>query len=268
MKLQLATPSQGVLWIRQGLRTYVRQPLALTGLFFLFLASMSVLTLVPFLGNVLALALLPGATLGLMVATEEAAKGKFPLPLVLLSAFRASSQQLRAMLQLGALYAIAFLLVMLASALVDGGKFAHMYLLGAALSPEDVQNGSFVWAGLLSMLLYLPVSLAFWHAPALVHWHGVTPLKSLFFSLVACWRNFGAFCVYGLLWVALALIGSLVVAVVTTAIGGADALAAILYPVAIVLASMFFPSIYFSFRGCFSEPPAEVDSNAPNSGAD
>jgi hypothetical protein len=39
---------------------------------------------------------------------------------------------------------------------------------------------------LVTMALYLPISLLFWHAPALVHWHGISPVKSLFFSLVAC----------------------------------------------------------------------------------
>ena len=47
-----------------------------------------------------------------------------------------------------------------------------------------------------------PLILLFWHAPALVHWHGVSPVKSLFFSAVACFRNFGALLVYGLAWLA------------------------------------------------------------------
>jgi hypothetical protein len=46
--------------------------------------------------------LVPAATLGLMAATQEAAKGKFPMPTVLISAFRAGRQRMRAMLVLGA----------------------------------------------------------------------------------------------------------------------------------------------------------------------
>ena len=42
------------------MRTFFRQPLALTGLFFIFMAVMSVISIVPVIGNVLALALLPG----------------------------------------------------------------------------------------------------------------------------------------------------------------------------------------------------------------
>ena len=67
----------------------------------------------------------------------------------------------------------------------------------------------------LSMLLYLPLSLLFWHAPGLVHWHGVPPVKALFFSIVACMRNFGAFLVYGLGWLGVFLLGGLVVSIVS-----------------------------------------------------
>ena len=55
---------------------------------------------------------------------------------------------------------------------------------------------------LVVLLLHTPLFLMFWHAPALVHWHGVSPVKSLFFSVVACLRNFGALLLYGLAWLA------------------------------------------------------------------
>ena len=56
---------------------------------------MSVATLVPYAGSAFALMLLPAATLGLMAATLEASKGKFPMPAILISAFRAGRQQMR-----------------------------------------------------------------------------------------------------------------------------------------------------------------------------
>ena len=95
MKLNILPPRQGVLWVKLGVKTFFRQPLALSGLFFIFMALMSILSMVPVLGNALALALLPGVTLGLMAATQEAVKGKFPMPTVLLSGFRAGRQRCR-----------------------------------------------------------------------------------------------------------------------------------------------------------------------------
>jgi hypothetical protein len=229
----------------------MRQPLAFAGLFFLFMAVMVVLSLVPVLGNVLALVLLPGATLGLMAATQQAASGKFPTPAVLLSAFRASRAQGRAMLVLGALYAAGFLLVLGISALADGGKFAHMYLVGGTVTAEVLQATDFQFATLIGMVLYMPLSLMFWHAPALVHWYGIAPVKSLFFSLVACLRNFWAFTVYGCVWMGVFLAVGLVVTTVAALLGGADAVNNVLFPLAMLMAAMFFTSIYFTFRDSF-----------------
>ncbi|NVO06854.1 MAG: hypothetical protein HXX19_13395, partial [Rhodoferax sp.] len=228
-------------------------PLALSGLFFMFMAVMSVLTLVPVLGNVLALALLPGATLGLMAATEETTKGKFPLPTVLLSAFRAGRAQLRAMLVLGLLYAAGFLLVLGISATVDGGKFAHLYLIGGTMTTESVMEPDFQAAVMLAMALYIPLSLLFWHAPALVHWHGIAPVKSLFFSVVACLRNFWAFTVYSLVWLGAFIAMGMGVALVAAVFGSAEWVAGMMFPMAMLMAAMFFTSIYFSFRDCFED---------------
>lgn len=252
MKLNIVPARTGVLWVKLGMRTFLKQPLALSGLFFLFMAAMSVLSLVPVLGNVLALALLPAATLGLMAATKEAVSGKFPLPTVLLSAFRAGKKQLRAMLVLGAIYAAGFLLVLAISATVDGGKFARLYLVGSSISAEVLQEGDFELAVLTAMTFYMPLSLLFWHAPALVHWHGVSPGKSLFFSMVACLRNFWAFTVYGLVWLAAFIGMGIAVAIVAAVAGSPEAATAVMFPAAMLMAAMFFTSIYFTFEDCFT----------------
>ena len=59
MKLNIVPAKNGLLWVKQGIRTFWRQPLAFTGLFFLFMAWVSVLSMVPVLGAVLALLILP-----------------------------------------------------------------------------------------------------------------------------------------------------------------------------------------------------------------
>jgi len=258
MKLNIVPARTGVQWFKLGVRTFFKQPLALSGLFFMFMAVMSVLTLVPLIGNVLALALLPGATLGLMAATQETTKGKFPMPTVLLSAFRAGRQQLKAMLTLGLLYAVGFLLVLGISATIDGGKFAHLYLLGGSMTAETLSEPDFESAVLVAMVLYLPLSLLFWHAPALVHWHGISPAKSLFFSLVACMRNFGAFAVYSLSWLGAFIAMGVAVAVIATLLGSPEVVTGMMFPLAMLMAAMFFTSIYFSFHDCFESDQGET----------
>lgn len=255
MKLNIVPARTGAAWVKQGIRTFFRQPLALAGLFFMFMALMTVASLVPYVGFVLAMTLLPAATLGLMAATREATQGHFPMPAILLTAFRAGRQQARAMLVLGALYALGFLIAMGASALVDGGDFARVYLGGNTPTREmmiatDFQAAMWVFIG-----LHLPLSLMFWHAPALVHWHGLPPLKSLFFSLVACFRNFWAFAIFGLMWLSLLVLGVVGVTTVAAVLGNPGLAGDILFPVLLLLASMFFTSLYFTFRDSFGPPP-------------
>jgi len=254
MKLQIVPAKQGLVWVKQGIRTFWRQPLAFTGLFFLFMAWVSVLSMVPFIGAALALLVLPAATLGLMVATEQAASGKFPMPTVMLVAFRAGQQRLKAMLLLGVLYALSFLAVMAISALVDGGGFAKVYLANAPITPEVVNDTDFQTAMWLTTIMYVPLSMLFWHAPALVHWHGVPPVKSLFFSAIACWRNLGAFAVYLLAWAGVPVAGAVLIVLISSALGGNDLSAAVLMPGALLMAAMFFTSVYFSVKDCFELP--------------
>lgn len=252
MKLNLVPARQGTLWVKLGIQTFFRQPLALAGLFFMFLAVISIVNLVPVVGNILAMTLLPAATLGLMAAGREATDGKFPMPSILLSGFRAGRKELVAMLTLGALYALSIVVVLGLSALIDGGQFAKLYLGGASMTAETLKEADFQWAVMFSSALFIPVSLLFWHAPALVHWHGEPPIKSLFFSFVACMRNFGAMTVYSLTWLGVFVLVSIAVSLIAALTGSVELVATLMYPAAMVLAAMFFTSLYFTFRDNFS----------------
>ena len=124
MKLNVVEARTGSKWVRQGIRVFWKQPIAMSGLFFLFMAIMSLSALLPVVGSFIALTLLPAATLGLMAASREVELGKFPMPTILAIAFRASKERKHDMVVLGLLYALGFVGVMGLSVLVDGGGFA------------------------------------------------------------------------------------------------------------------------------------------------
>jgi hypothetical protein len=257
MKLNIVPARTGIVWVKLGVRTFFKQPLALAGLFFMFMAVMSIASLVPVIGFVLAMTLLPAATLGLMSATRDATQGRFPMPIVLLAAFRANKQKTRAMLLLGALYALGFLIAMGVSYLVDGGAFARVYLGGDMPTRELMLESNFQAAMWVFIGLHLPLSLMFWHAPALMHWHDLSPVKSLFFSLVACFRNFWAFAVFGLMWLTVLVLVVVGVTTIAALLGSPGLAGDLLFPVLLLVASMFFTSLYFTFRDSF-EPPPEI----------
>ena len=251
MKLHHVPARQGAAWARLGIRNFWRYPMAFSGLFFMFMTLVSVMSLVPLIGSFLALCLMPAATLGLMAATREAESGKFPMPVVLLAAFRASKESRRRMLTLGVLYALGFYGVMGLSSLMDGGQFAKLYLGGGSLDSNTLMKPEFQDAMWLSMLLYLPMTGVFWHAPALVHWHDVPALKSLFFSTVACLHNWRAMLVYGAVWSLITGGTMLAIMLISNLIGDDQFAMMAMMPAMLMLAAMFFCSIYFSFRDSF-----------------
>lgn len=268
MKLHIVPARTGIAWVKGGIQVFWRQPMALSALFFMTMATMSIVTMFPLIGPALALTLLPSATLAMMVASAEAMQGRSPTPAVLLMAFRTGRQRLRDMAILGVLYAVGFLLVIAISALFDGGQFAQVYLGGEPLTQELAESGEFQLAMWVAMALYLPLSLLFWHAPGLVHWHGVPPAKSLFFSFVACVRNLGAFTVYGLGWLAVFALGGVAMSLITAllavlGLGSAPSvMGGAMVALAMMLAAMCFSSIVFTFRDCFEPPEKPIAESA------
>jgi hypothetical protein len=215
----------------------------------MYMAAVIAVAQVPVVGVVIGGMLVPAATLGLMAATAEATKGRFPMPSVLISAFRAGRQQVRAMLLLGVIYTVGSKLMTELATLVMGTPAAD--------------SGEVDGATLLALVLHTPLFLMFWHAPALVHWHGVTPAKSLFFSMVACLKNFGAFLVYGLTWLVVFLAVGMVFGLMGGLLGGPEMARAVMMPTALLMAAMFSTSIYFTFLDSFVATPEEPELQPP-----
>jgi hypothetical protein len=258
MKLHIVPARTGFQWVKLGAQTFFRQPLAMAGLFFMFMATVSVLSLVPVIGTLLSLALVPAATLGLMAASREAQQGRFPMPTTMVTAFRAGPANTRSMLILGAMYAAALMLVFGVGTLFAPEVAPAVEMPDGEVTPERVRamfNNPGLW---VALVLYVPVVMAFWHAPALVHWHKVTPLKSLFFSLMACWANKGAMLLYGLGWMAVIMMAGVVMNLLAVLLGGTALLNLVIYPMVLLLAAMFHTSIWFTVRDSFvtEEGPA------------
>jgi hypothetical protein len=271
MKLHIVPARTGAVWVRLGLKTFWRQPLAFISLFFLLMALISTVSLLPLVGSVLAPILLPFMTLGLMVATSVAytdnaegagIAGHAQRPTgsaMFVAVAGAMRTEWRSLVKLGVISAAYFVVAVLLTSFIDGGELARAYLLDDMPSAETIASSDFQVARMFLMCLNLPLSLAMWHAPALVHWHGVEPVKSIFFSVVALFRNFGAYALFVLAWFGvflLAGIGMGLIATVLIGVGAAAGGAALIGNVlivgsALVLAAMSLSSTWFTFRDSF-----------------
>ncbi len=251
MKLKLQPASQGALWVRQGIRAFWRQPFAMTALFFLLMLLISLVSAFPVVGSLAALALFPPLSLGLMAATREIEMARFPRPWILFTAFRHGKARTLDMLMIGGLYAVAFAALMLLASLLDEGQLARMYLAGDPIEVETLVKPEFQNALWLAMLLYLPVSAIFWHAPALVYWHGIPVGKSLFFSAIACLRNWKAYLTYFVVWTLIFSATILLLTTLSQLMGGSELISGAIVPALMMLMAMFFSSTFYTFVDSF-----------------
>ncbi len=258
MKLQLVPARQGALWVRSGFAVFFRRPLAFAALFTGFLFFGLVAMLLPLIGPWLLLASLPLVSLGFMLATQRALQGQLPGPSVFVAPLRVSRSRAVALVQMGMAYAIASLFIIWLSDLADGGKFDALQeamgggkgdaaTIAGLLGDPQLQFGVLLRFGLASML-----SLPFWHAPALVHWGDMDVRKALFFSTVACWRNIGAFSVYGLAWTGVILVFGAAANLLAALIAQPQLIALAAIPAGLMFSTVFYASLYFTVTDCFA----------------
>jgi len=266
MQLQQVPPRQGALWVRRGFQVFGKQPLAISGLFAAFVFGVFVLSLLPLIGPVLLLAVLPLVSLGFMLASRRVLEGQLPTPKVFIEPLRAGRPRQRALLQLGVVYALCSLAIIWLSDTVDGGALdALMQALGdpkagteavqQQLADPRLEAGLALRFGLATLL-----SVPFWHAPALTHWGGQGAAQSLFSSTLACWRNKGAFLVFGAVWAGLVLGFALIANLVFGLLGQPQLVALAAMPASLLLSTIFYASLYFSFADCFLTPVSDTPS--------
>lgn len=238
-------------WIVEGFHLFRTNPALLTFLVFGYWLTLVFLNLVPILGVVLAPLCVPALSVGVMNgcrALEREEQNGFSL---LFSGFRKNRNVL---LVLGAIYLIGSLAVFAGSALVDGGALLGIMMAGQQ-PPEDLlQNDELMLALQVTLILMVPLLMAFWFAPLLAAWEDMPAVKALFFSFIACARNWRSFVVYGL---GVAFISAILPGIVLGIVGAASApllrmvAVAMSLPLLFVFVPTLFASFYVSYRDVF-----------------
>lgn len=177
-------------WIAEGYRIYGKNRLMLALMVVgCWMLMMLVGSYIPKIGGLIATICLPAMSVGLMSVCRRLERDEVVVPATLFSGFSENPGRL---LSLGVMYILVVVLVLGTVALIDGGRFFRVFLMGAPLEASSA-NPLATW---VLLLLMLPVAMAYWYAPMLVAWHGHSVGKSLFFSLFACLRNWRAIIVY------------------------------------------------------------------------
>ena len=239
----------GWFWVKAGFALFRRQPMTM----FTWAVTLGFVLLIcaqlPPIGPILFIVLMPSITVMTLHACREIASGRKVLPLQLFNALK-TPKLFRRLLGMGGIYVLA---VTLAGILIFLPFIGDMRDAYDVTQNADLSDLMAVMATpmILFSISYVTIAALFWHAPALAAWHGMSTGKALFFSGVACWRNKGAFVVYGICWfliaLALNLFGDLLLA-----IGFSDGLAGLIQmPISFIVAAGLYCSFYPTYTTVF-----------------
>lgn len=264
LRLRSVPPGQGVVWVRQGFRAFVRRPMSFTALLLaFFFASLLVSVLVPFVGSLVSLMALPLLSLGFMIATRSAATGGAVHVGQLIQPLRVPTAQRKRLLVLCALYGVATMAVLMLSDRIIGSAWDELHALYAAGGPVNPDQARTIatdprllWGFGTQALLISALSIPFWHAPALVMWGKQGVAQSLFSSTVALWRTKGAFAAYTMAWLVLLLAFGTVTTLLFALFGLPQLAPVAALPIALMCMTVFYVTLYFIFADTFEAPPS------------
>jgi hypothetical protein len=247
---RLLTSKAGHAWLSFGFRLFHKQPLAWTLILFIYWAAMLMLAFIPLFGVIVPLLLTPGLGFGFIAIAHSIDTKGTAAPPLLISGFR--SEHAKSLLMLGVWYVVEILAIMLVATLIDGGLLFEWITMGTA--PTEEQAGTMRLSAGIGVVLYIPVMMAFWFAPQLVVWSGYTPLKALFFSFFAVWRNKAAFLRYVISWAGLTIMIGALMSLLNIGLKlDPSTMTAFLFPITLILMAVAHSSFYASTQAVFGE---------------
>jgi len=242
---------RGASWWSEAWRLFKAAPGIWILIVILFMAVTLLVSLVPVLGWLVVQILTPVVTGGLMLGCRAIDRGE---PLTVGHLVAGFSTQASPLMIVGLIYT----LLAIACAVVIFGLVFMLFgasVLAQLFSVQDpVQIGTalgglvlaFLIAALAFLLLFAPLVMAVWFAPALVVLRGVDPAAAMKLSFVASLRNVLPMLVYGLVFIVLAIVAS-----IPLGLGW------------LVLAPMAIATIYTAYCDIFEGPSVARPPAAP-----
>ena len=142
---------------------------------------------------------------GLLQVADKASKGEKIEINDMFAGFRVHSRQL---VQVGVLYMVGMLIILMVAAMISGGSMASGLLLGQ-MAGAGMAVGGMVLALLVSLVLSVPLMMGVWFAPALVLFNGMEAVDALKASFAANLKNLVPMLVYGIFVLVLAFFAAL-----------------------------------------------------------
>jgi hypothetical protein len=235
----------GLLWLIASFRLFRTNPALVTALTMGYMFVIVAVNLLPMVGPFLLPLVLPTLIVVLANGCRAIQRGGGVGSIALTFGLQKRRVEL---VRLGGLHLLGSLVILVVSSIMEGGQLS-LFQPGQTMDEKEM-----VAAMARLMLVALPVVAAFWFAPLLTAWDDVAPMKSVFFSFIASWRNWRAFTVYGLAASVFAIAAPGILLITASAI---DQTLAQVLSIAIrmllifVMAPVMMASVFISYQDVF-----------------
>lgn len=240
---RVVAAGRGASWWSEGWRLFTPD----VGIWILAVVILAVLNIglgfIPVVGPLASQILFPVFMGGLMLGCRAVDRGN---PLALAHLFAGFSQRTAPLALVGVIYTVLVIAVVVVVAVLLF-LFFGAAVIGAIVAAEPSRMGpalggmylGVLVGTLLFLVLWLPVMMAAWFAPALVMLSGVEPLAAMKLSFSGCLKNVVPLLLYGLIGVPLAIVAS-----IPLALGW------------LVLAPVMIATVYASYCDIFEDKDA------------
>jgi uncharacterized membrane protein len=251
MEIRKHSAGRGWLWIKHGFQLLLRNPLLGTSSAILCMLTVFVALMIPAVGPLLAVALMPVMLVGYMRICRALEEDEKVEPGMILAGFRRHTSGL---IVLGAFLMLGMLFASTVMVTIGGEPFAALMeqvhsaedsqVLIQAIAGGDSRISLAVLAGLSLMLMLI---VAWQYAPILVFFSGISPWLALRASFVGTLRNIVPYTVYSLIM----QVFTMVLGILPYGIG------------MLLLLPLGLASLYVSYRNIFPW----LDETAPQTAA-
>lgn len=240
--------SNGWNWIVEGFALFKRSPVIWIALFIVYLLISMVLSMVKMVGPIVLNLLAPVFVAGFMLGCRALDNDE---ELEINHLFAGFKQHTAQLITVGGMYLAGIIIVVGIMFAGTDHAVLHALFSGEKLDQQQAAaalGNGFLLTALLGMLLMVPLIMAYWFAPILVAFHGLSGPEAMKQSFKACLRNIMPFFVYSLISMVL-----LVLAAIPLGLG------------LLIMIPTMTASLYVSYKDIFAasvasqEPLAEDD---------
>lgn len=240
-------------WFVSALGATQKQPLIMMGVVLFYMLSMSVLSVIPWFGPVLAAVFMPYGTVFFAHATRDALADKQP-QFGHFSDLIHNRNIRQAMIRVGLVFGCILVTVNAIYGILAADEIARWTVNANDRLDWASVRANIPWDATIAMLIvYIPGLMAVWFAPLLVTDKGMPCGKALFYSFFGCMRNIIPVIVLGVVLTAVAAVIGLGLAWMMISLEITDLAALIMTPFIFILSTVIYASYWPMYQDLFED---------------